>query len=245
MTSEKNRFFKLYKTSKAGGLPQKLPVPYGEYGAISPDGKTLAYLPYARDHRTWKRYRGGLTSEIWLFDLERGDTWSNLTEDVGLTPPRGDQANDSQPMWHGDSLYFVSDRDEAKRWNIWVHSDDNRRNAGRSLTSPSTTSISRRSGRPRSCSSTPDGCSCSTSASEETREVEIDVVTDRAYPAAADREGGRADRRATTSRPRASGRCSRPAARFSPCPLSTASPATSPVPRASPSATRRGVRRRR
>ena len=109
MASEKDRFFKLYRTSRTGGLPEKLPVPYGEYGAISPDGKTLAYLPHARDHRTWKRYRGGLTSEIWLIDLKTG-SWSNLTED---------EANDSQPMWHGDTLYFVSDRGEAKRWNIW------------------------------------------------------------------------------------------------------------------------------
>src|SRR5208283_1266245 len=45
MTSPKNRFNQLYQVSAQGGLPEKLPVPYGEFGAISPDGKTLAYVP--------------------------------------------------------------------------------------------------------------------------------------------------------------------------------------------------------
>src|SRR5438270_6467492 len=39
-TSEKDRFNHLYKMSPAGGLPETLPVPYGEFGSISPDGKT-------------------------------------------------------------------------------------------------------------------------------------------------------------------------------------------------------------
>ena len=54
-----------------GGLPEKLPVPYGEFGAISPDGKTLAYVPISVDFRTWKRYRGGMNPDIWLFDLQK------------------------------------------------------------------------------------------------------------------------------------------------------------------------------
>src|SRR5437868_6599565 len=69
-TSEKDRFNQLYKISAHGGLPQKLPVPYGEFGAISPEGKTLAYVPISTDFRTWKRYRGGMNPAIWLFNLE-------------------------------------------------------------------------------------------------------------------------------------------------------------------------------
>src|SRR3989454_258029 len=63
-TSEKDRFNQLYKISANGGLPEKLPVPYGEFGAISPDGKTLAYIPISTDFRTWKRYRGGVNPAI-------------------------------------------------------------------------------------------------------------------------------------------------------------------------------------
>jgi tricorn protease len=111
MTSPKNRFNQLYRVSAQGGLPEKLPVPYGEFGAISPDGKTLAYVPISVDFRTWKRYRGGMNPDIWLFDLQ-ALTARNLTRSP---------AADSVPMWHGDgTLYFLSDRDDNKRFNIWA-----------------------------------------------------------------------------------------------------------------------------
>jgi tricorn protease len=110
MTSQKNRFNQLYRLPAQGGLPKKLPVPYGEFGAISPDGKTLAYVPISVDFRTWKRYRGGMNPDIWLFDLAKL-TARNLTHSPAAS---------SVPMWHGDTLYFLSDRDENKRANIWA-----------------------------------------------------------------------------------------------------------------------------
>jgi tricorn protease len=110
MTSPKNRFNQLYRVSAQGGLPEKLPVPYGEFGSISPDGKTLAYVPISVDFRTWKRYRGGMNPDIWLFDLQKL-TARNLTHSP---------AADSVPMWHGETLYFLSDRDQNKRFNIWA-----------------------------------------------------------------------------------------------------------------------------
>jgi tricorn protease len=110
MTSPKNRFNQLYRVSAQGGLPEKLAVPYGEFGAISPDGKTLAYVPISVDFRTWKRYRGGMNPDIWLFDLQNL-TARNLTHSP---------AADSNPMWHGETLYFLSDRDQNKRANIWA-----------------------------------------------------------------------------------------------------------------------------
>jgi tricorn protease len=109
-TSEKDRFNKLYRIPADGGLAEPLPVPYGEFGAISPDGKTLAFTTISVDFRTWKRYRGGMNPDIWLFDLEKL-TARNLTKN---------DADDSQPMWHGATLYFLSDRDENKRWNLWA-----------------------------------------------------------------------------------------------------------------------------
>jgi tricorn protease len=114
MTSEKRRFRKLYRVPTTGGLPEVLPVPYGEFGTISPDGATLAYMPLSRDFRTWKRYRGGTAPEIWLFGLEDFQA-RNLTRNV---------ANDGQPMWHGSTLYFLSDRDANLRANIWAYELD-------------------------------------------------------------------------------------------------------------------------
>jgi tricorn protease len=110
-TSEKERFNKLFRISANGGLPEVLPVPYGEFGSVSPDAKTLAYVPISVDFSTWKRYRGGMNPDIWLFDLE-SFKFTNITKD--------DAAN-SQPMWHGDTLYFLSDRDKNKRANLWAY----------------------------------------------------------------------------------------------------------------------------
>src|SRR6266581_406065 len=110
-TSEKDRFNQLYKISANGGLPEKLPLPYGEFGAISPDGKTLAYTPISVDFSTWKRYRGGMNPDIWLFDLKSYKA-KNISHD---------EAADTQPMWHENILYFLSDRDKNKRANIWAY----------------------------------------------------------------------------------------------------------------------------
>ena len=110
MASGSQRFNQLYKLSVEGGLPEKLSVPYGEFGEISSDGKTLAFVPNSQDFRTWKRYRGGWVSRIWLFDLATHSS----------TPVGDDAASYSQPMWHGSTLYFLTDRDANKRNNIWA-----------------------------------------------------------------------------------------------------------------------------
>lgn len=112
MESGKDRFNKLFTVAKGGGLPKALPLPYAEFGALSPDGKVLAYQPISTDFRTWKRYRGGMASEIWFYDLEK-KTASRLPSEGG--------SNDSQPMWHGGKLYFLSDRDGSKRANVWSY----------------------------------------------------------------------------------------------------------------------------
>ena len=108
--SGKARFSQIWRVSREGGMPEKLPVPYGEFGAVGPDGRTLAYMPISRDYDTWKRYRGGDTSDLWLVDLQ-AKTSRKLTDGT---------SNSGQPMWHGSTLYFLSDRDELKRQNLWA-----------------------------------------------------------------------------------------------------------------------------
>ncbi len=110
-TSFTNRVGQFYKVAASGGLPEQLPVPYGEFGAVSPEGKRLAYTPASTDFATWKRYRGGMAPDIWIFDLEER-TADNIT--------RSD-ANESQPMWHGSTLYFLSDGDERRGVNVWAY----------------------------------------------------------------------------------------------------------------------------
>ncbi len=101
----------LFTVAPTGGLPEKLPVPYGATGAISPDGTWLAYIPHTIDTSTWKRYRGGMAPDIWLFNL-KDPTARKATDWEG---------NDSQPMWHGEKLYYLSDGGPEHRGNIWVY----------------------------------------------------------------------------------------------------------------------------
>ncbi|MEM1070032.1 MAG: S41 family peptidase, partial [Planctomycetota bacterium] len=84
---------------------------YGTNGAISSDGKWLAYTPYSRDTRTWKRYRGGMASDIWLFHLE-DKTSKQITDFEGT---------DTLPMWHGKTVYYLSDAGTEHRLNIWAY----------------------------------------------------------------------------------------------------------------------------
>ena len=168
-TSEKDRFNQLYRVSQKGGLPAKLPIPYGEFGSISPDGKTLAYIPISVDFSTWKRYRGGMNPDIWLFNLETFAA-KNITQD--------DAAN-SQPMWHGDVLYFLSDRDKYKKANIWAY--DTKKDKLRQVTFFEDYDVHFPSiGPSEIVFENGGGLYLLDLASEKHREVSIQVVTDRA-----------------------------------------------------------------
>lgn len=109
----------IYRVSPEGGLPQRLPVPYGANGVLSADGKWLAYTPIQTDFRTWKRYRGGMASDVWLFNLE-------TLESRPITDWEG---TDTLPMWHGDWVYYLSDAGPEHRLNLWrYHVPTGRRN---------------------------------------------------------------------------------------------------------------------
>ena len=99
----------LFTVSPNGGLPAKLPVPYGDDAAISPDGRYLAYTPSSTNNRTWKRYRGGWAQDIWLFDLQT-KTAKKITDWEGT---------DTLPMWQGTRIYYLSDGGPEHRLNIW------------------------------------------------------------------------------------------------------------------------------
>ncbi len=93
-----------------GGVPEVLPLPRGGWCSFSPDGRQLAYNRVFREFRTWKRYRGGQADDIWLYDFETKQT-TRLTDDP---------AQDLFPMWRGDRIYFVSERDQNRQANLFV-----------------------------------------------------------------------------------------------------------------------------
>ncbi len=97
----------LYTVSKAGGLPQKMPMPNSGAGDFSPDGSKMVYSPLFRDFRHWKRYQGGWAQDLFVFDLDSYE----------VEPVSHSVRTERDPMWIGDTIYFVSDRDD--RLNIY------------------------------------------------------------------------------------------------------------------------------
>jgi tricorn protease len=94
-----------------GGMETKLAIPEGSAGSYSPDGKRLAFTHIEREFRTWKHYRGGRAQDVWIFDLT-----NNSAEKITDTP-----WTDNQPVWIGDTIYFVSDRPDGARLNLWSY----------------------------------------------------------------------------------------------------------------------------
>lgn len=94
---------KLWTVAPEGGMPVQIPLPEGGFCSYSPDGKKLAYNRVMREFRTWKYYRGGMADDIWIYDPEAG-TVVNITENP---------AQDIVPMWIGDEIYYISDRDNT------------------------------------------------------------------------------------------------------------------------------------
>jgi tricorn protease len=96
-----NDFAQLFRIHADGsGLPVEFPLPSVDSGSLSPDGKQIAYTPFNQWQRAWKRYRGGQTEPVWIVDLATLD----------LTKVPRDNSNDSNPLWIGDIVYFLSDR---------------------------------------------------------------------------------------------------------------------------------------
>jgi len=101
----------LYTVTTGGGMPDQVPVPRGGFTSFSADGNKMAYNRIFREFRTWKRYRGGMADDVWILDFNSKEL-SNITDNP---------AQDIIPMWHGDKIYFLSDRDENKKMNLYVY----------------------------------------------------------------------------------------------------------------------------
>jgi tricorn protease len=99
----------LYTVPVAGGSPTELPLPSGDQAAYSPDGSRLAYVPFFQWQSAWKQYRGGQTTPVWI---------ANLADSSITKVPRAN-SNDKCPMWVGDTVYFLSDRDGPFTLYAW------------------------------------------------------------------------------------------------------------------------------
>jgi tricorn protease len=95
-----SRFTQLFTISVDGGFPAPVDLPMAYDGSFSQDSSKLAYMPISPAFESWKRYRGGQTTSIWL---------ANLADAKVEKIPR-ENSNDFNPLWLGDKVYFLSDR---------------------------------------------------------------------------------------------------------------------------------------
>lgn len=100
-----------------GGLSETIPLPEGGFCSYSPDGKKLAYNRVMREFRTWKYYKGGMADDIWIYDPATKSV-ENITNN---------DAQDIMPMWIGDDIFFISDRDRTM--NIFVYNTKTKQTA--------------------------------------------------------------------------------------------------------------------
>ncbi|HQT94339.1 MAG TPA: PDZ domain-containing protein [Thermoanaerobaculaceae bacterium] len=91
----------MYTVPAAGGFPTEVPLPRVQEASYAPDGSHLAYEPNFQWQPAWKSYRGGQTARIWIADLADSSI---------VKVPQAGNSNDKNPMWVGDSVYFLSDR---------------------------------------------------------------------------------------------------------------------------------------
>ena len=101
-TSFTGAYSQLFTVPIAGGMAAPLPIPNAHAATFSPDGRRIAYNPLGPRFEQWKGYRGGTVSTITLYTAD-----THATEKIAQPPSR---ANDADPMWIGDTVYFRSDR---------------------------------------------------------------------------------------------------------------------------------------
>ena len=99
----------------AGGIEEPLALPRAYQGKYSADGSHIAY----RMNNSWdeerRNYRGGQNRPIWIVDVNTYDL---------VSPPWTD-SKDMDPVWIGDTVYFISDRDGVA--NVWGYNISNKK----------------------------------------------------------------------------------------------------------------------
>ncbi len=112
-----NRYLQLFTVPLEGGMPEQLEIPNAYHACYSPDGKRMAYTPLSDAFRQWKNYRGGRTSRIWLFSFD--------DHSVVEVPKPANGSNDITPMWIGEKVYFLSDRNgEFNLHSYNIHTEE-------------------------------------------------------------------------------------------------------------------------
>ncbi len=100
----------LYTVPLKGGLAEPLPLPRGGFASYSPDDKQARLqprLPRIPHLETLSRRHGRRRVDLRFHDEKDRQSHQYLAQDI-------------MPMWHGDRIYYLSDRDSSRRMNLFV-----------------------------------------------------------------------------------------------------------------------------
>jgi tricorn protease len=98
-----------------GGVEEPMALPRAYQGKISPGGTHVAYRMNTSWDEERRNYRGGQNRPIWIVDLKTYDL---------VSPPWTD-SKDMDPVWVGQTVYFLSDRDGVS--NVWSYDLESKR----------------------------------------------------------------------------------------------------------------------
>ena len=119
-----SRSGQLYEVPLEGGYERKVMKAVAAEGVWSPDGKRIAYRPYRLAYtgiNGWRQHRGGDTPPLWIIDPASG----------ALEKIPHVNASDKNPMWIGNDVAFISDRNDGAA-NLFLY--DSQTHAVRQLT---------------------------------------------------------------------------------------------------------------
>ncbi|MEM1125446.1 MAG: PDZ domain-containing protein [Bacteroidota bacterium] len=103
---------RLWTVDASGGPSTLLPAPWAHRGSLSPDGQRLIVDRMTRWEDEFQDYRGGQNTPLVLLDL-------NTLDETWLPNER---TTDTHPVWLGDTIYFLSDRDGPV--NVYAYDPD-------------------------------------------------------------------------------------------------------------------------
>ncbi|MEM8736434.1 MAG: protease, partial [Planctomycetota bacterium] len=102
-------FHRLWTVPLQGGPSTRLPAHWGFDGSFSASGKRIVVDRVSRWDTEWRHYRGGQNTPLTILNLD------TLSE----TRIANERTTDIQPLWLGEKIYFLSDRDWVM--NIWSY----------------------------------------------------------------------------------------------------------------------------
>ena len=102
-------YAKLWTIAVDGGPAQPIPAPMAMRGSFSPDGRQIVVDRVDRWDVEFRSYRGGQNTPLTITDVA----------DAHETRLPNARTMDVRPVWLGQTIYFLSDRDWAT--NVWAY----------------------------------------------------------------------------------------------------------------------------